>query len=148
MWADEGLNRTFGIDESFSWRRIGRRKLLLHFGDVLRMQVVEQALTNQVVLQKPHSDDSGVNASGNKSSLLRNSDSESYLTVVQNFIHRLWDEQNFSTVASDNEEKTIGSLRRRKRTTQEKKKEQSFDACLGIFRKTHSQYQMLEFVVG
>lgn len=47
--ASPGL--TFCIYEPLPGRRVRGGELLLHFGDIFRVQVVEQTLTDQIVLQ-------------------------------------------------------------------------------------------------
>ena len=50
--ADVEWKHRLGVDESVSGRHVARRDLLLHLRDVLRVDDVEQRLTEKVVLEK------------------------------------------------------------------------------------------------
>lgn len=75
-----------------------------------------------------------------------------YLAVVENFIHRLRDKQDFAAITSHDEEEAISGLPRRKLTTQNKINNNNKKKTLWIFCRnspnTYFQYQMLQFVVG
>lgn len=106
-------NFTFGIDESFPWSRVWRWQLLFNFGNVFWMQVVKQTLANQIVLMVQ-----------NKSICIKVKTlpfqsneitfKKVYLSVIQNFINRLRDEENLSTITTNYKEEAIGSLQREK----------------------------------